>query len=151
MSVQLVLLALIAASVLGSLAIVLANSSRIPRAAVGLQTGTVPPVLDVAGGARFGLMNYTAPMGRLRIWTDGLEVAAIASRASLAWSDIQHAVLIQPLIPVAWVLSFRSRGRLGSPSGAREPTVSERSNSARRTASRSSDAASSGSDLASMR
>jgi hypothetical protein len=35
-SVQLVLLALIAASVLGSLAIVLANSSRIPRAAVGL-------------------------------------------------------------------------------------------------------------------
>ena len=67
MSVQLVLLVLIAASVVGSLAIVLANNSRIPRAAVGLQTGAVPPVLDVAAGARFGLMNYTAPMGRLRI------------------------------------------------------------------------------------
>jgi hypothetical protein len=45
-SVQLVVLVLIAASVLGALAIVLANSSRIPLAAVGLQTGTVPPVLD---------------------------------------------------------------------------------------------------------
>jgi hypothetical protein len=56
------------------------------HAAVGLQTGTVPPVLDVAGGARFGLMNYTAPMGRLRIWTDGLEVTAIASRASIVLS-----------------------------------------------------------------
>ena len=111
MSVQLVLLAVIAASVLGSLAIVLASSSRIPRAAVGLQTGTVPPVLDVAGGARFGLMNYTAPMGRLRIWTDGLEVTAIASRASMAWSDIQQAVLIQPLIPVGMGVEFQVPGK----------------------------------------
>ena|GEM_PF-4349998 len=111
MSVQLVLLTLIAASVLGSLAIVLANSSRIPRAAVGLPTGTVPPVLDVAGGARFGLMNYTAPMGRLRIWTDGLEVTAIASRASMAWSDIQRAVLIQPLIPVGMGVEFQVPGK----------------------------------------
>ena len=111
MSVQLVLLVLIAASVLGSLAIVLANSSRIPRAAVGLQTGTVPPVLDVAGGARFGLMNYTAPMGRLRIWTDGLEVTGIASRASMAWSDIHHAVLIQPLIPVGMGVEFQVPGK----------------------------------------
>ena len=111
MSVQLVLLVLIAASVLGSLAIVLANSSRNPRAAVGLPTGTVPPVLDVAGGARFGLMNYTAPMGRLTIWTDGLEVTAIASRASLAWSDIQHAVLIQPLIPVGMGVEFQVPGK----------------------------------------
>ena len=111
MSVQLVLLVLIAASVLGSLAIVLANSSRNPRAAVGLPTGTVPPVLDVVGGARFGLMNYTAPMGRLRIWTDGLEVTAIASRASMAWSDIQHAVLIQPLIPVGMGVEFQVPGK----------------------------------------
>ena len=111
MSVQLVVLALIAASVLGSLAIVLANGSRIPRAAVGLQTGTVPPLLDVAGGARFGLMNYTAPMGRLRIWTDGLEVTAIPSRASMAWSDIQHAVLIQPLIPVGMGVEFQVPGK----------------------------------------
>ena len=111
MSVQFVLLAVIAASVLGSLAIVLANSSRIPRAAVGLQTGTLPPVLDVAGGARFGLMNYTAPMGRLRIWPDGLEVTAIASRASMAWSDLQHAVLIQPLIPVGMGVEFQVPGK----------------------------------------
>jgi hypothetical protein len=110
-SVELVVLALIAASVLGSLAIVLANISRIPRAAVGLQTGTVPPVLDVAGGARFGLMNYTAPMGRLRIWTDGLEVTAISSRASMAWSDIQDAVLIQPLIPVGMGVEFQVPGK----------------------------------------
>jgi hypothetical protein len=110
-SVQLVLLAVVAASVLCSLAIVLANSSRIPRAAVGLQTGTAAPVLDVAGGARFGLMNYTAPMGRLRIWTDGLEVTAIASRASMAWSDIQHAVLIQPLIPVGMGVEFQVPGK----------------------------------------
>ena len=111
MSVQLVILAVVAVSVLGSLAIVLANNSRNPRAAVGLETGTVPPVLDVAGGARFGLMNYTAPMGRLRIWTDGLEVAAIASRASMAWSDIQHAVLIQPLIPVGMGVEFQVTGK----------------------------------------
>jgi len=110
-SVQFVLLAVIAASGLGSLAIVLANSSRIPRAAVGLQTGTLPPVLDVAGGARFGLMNYTAPMGRLRIWPDGLEVTAIASRASMAWSDLQHAVLIQPLIPVGMGVEFQVPGK----------------------------------------
>lgn len=111
MSVQLVLLALIAASVLGSLAIVLANGSRIPRAAVGLLTGTVPPILDVVGGARFGLMNYTAPMGRLMIWADGLEVRAIASRASMAWSDIQQAVLIQPLIPVGMGVEFQVPGK----------------------------------------
>lgn len=111
MSAQLVLLVLIAASVVGSLAIVLANSSRTPRSAVGLSAGTVAPVLDVAGGARFGLMNYTAPMGRLRIWPDDLEVSAIASRASMAWSDIQRAVLIQPLIPVGMGVEFQVPGK----------------------------------------
>lgn len=111
MSAQLVLLAVIAASALGSLAIVRANGSRIPRAPVAFQTGTEPPVLDVAGGARFGLMNYTAPMGRLRIWTDGLEVMAIGSRASMRWSDIQLAVLIQPMIPVGMGVEFQVPGK----------------------------------------
>ena len=111
MSAQLVLVALVVISVLCSLAIVMANSSHTPRAAVALQTGTEPPVLDVAGGARFGLMNYTAPMGRLRIWTDGLEVTAIGSRASMGWGDIQRAVLIQPLIPVGMGVEFQVPGK----------------------------------------
>ncbi len=50
-------------------------------------------------------------LGRLRIWTDGLEVTAIATRASMAWSDIQHAVLIQPLIPVGMGVEFQVPGK----------------------------------------
>ena len=78
--------ALVVISALCALVVVMANNSRNPRAAVALRAGTEPPVLDVAGGARFGLMNYTAPMGRLTIWTDGLEVTAIGSRASMGWA-----------------------------------------------------------------
>jgi hypothetical protein len=89
----------------------MANNSRNPRAAVALRVGTQPPVMDVAGGARFGLMNYTAPMGHLRIWTDGLEVTAIGSRASMGWGDIQRAVLIQPLIPVGMGVEFQVPGK----------------------------------------
>ena len=110
MSAQIVLLAfiaLIAVSVLGSLALVLANGSRIPRAAVAIKSGNELPLLDVTGGARFGLMNYSVPMGRLRIWTDGVEVTAIASGASMRWSDIQRAVLIQPFIPVGMGVEFQ--------------------------------------------
>ena len=69
------------------------------------------PQLDVVGGARFGWMNYSMPMGRLRIWTRGLEVAAPGSHASMAWSEIQRAVLIQPLIPVGSGVEFQVAGR----------------------------------------
>jgi hypothetical protein len=56
-------------------------------------------------------MNYSVPMGRLRIWTDGVEVMAIGSGASMRWSDIQRAVLIQPLIPVGMGLEFQVSGK----------------------------------------
>lgn len=109
--VSLALIALIAASVLGSLALVLSSGSRVPRAAVALQTGNELPLLDVRGGARFGLMNYSVPMGRLRIWTDGVEVTAIRSGATMRWSDIQRAVLIQPFIPVGTGVEFQVLGK----------------------------------------
>ena len=105
------LLALIAASVLGSLALVLANGSRIPRETVALQTGNEPPVLDVRAGARFGLMNYLMPMGRLRIWPAGVEVTAIRSYASMRWSGIQRAVLIQPFVPVGMGVESQVLGK----------------------------------------
>ena len=56
-------------------------------------------------------MNYSVPMGRLRIWTGGLEVAAPGTRASIAWIEIQRAVLIQPLIPVGAGVEFQVAGR----------------------------------------
>ena len=69
------------------------------------------PQLEVVGGARFGWMNYSVPMGRLRIWPGGLEVAAPGTRASIAWIEIQRAVLIQPLIPVGAGVEFQVAGR----------------------------------------
>ena len=56
-------------------------------------------------------MNYSVPMGRLRIWTDGVEVTAIRSGATMRWSDIQGAVLIQPFIPVGTGVEFQVLGK----------------------------------------
>lgn len=109
--VSLALIALVAASVLGSFALLLANGSRIPRATVAVQTENQLPVLDVRGGARFGLMNYSVPMGRLRIWPAGVEVTAVRSGASMRWSDIERAILIQPFIPVGMGVEFQVLGK----------------------------------------
>ncbi|HEY1420008.1 MAG TPA: hypothetical protein VGG90_04790 [Candidatus Dormibacteraeota bacterium] len=87
-------------------------TKALPHDAAGV-LGSVAeaPLLDVVGGARFGLMNYSMPMGRLRIWTRGLEVAAPGLRASMAWNEIRRSVLIQPLIPVGSGVEFQVAGR----------------------------------------
>ena len=87
-------------------------NKTLPRdAAAVFSTVAEAPQLDVVGGARLGWMNYSMPMGRLRIWTRGLEVAAPGLRASMAWNEIQRAVLIRPLIPVGSGVEFNVAGR----------------------------------------
>jgi hypothetical protein len=65
------------------------------------------PLLELVGGARM-LLNYSIPFARLSLWERGISLSAPGANASLAWPEINRAVLIKPFVPVGSGVEFQA-------------------------------------------
>ena len=75
-----------------------AHQRQLPR--TDLDMSALPtPTLEFTGGGRFGPLTYTAPLVRIRIWSDKMMISAPGSRASATWEQVRTVLPVRPLIP----------------------------------------------------